>query len=222
MAERKDIQKERVRRYFLDAAKELIASEGLADLTTKKIGEKAGFSYATIYNYFANFNELACLAVEELTEETVAALLSEWIGAAQPASAAVHAAHAAHAGGKRDLSALERVLSFKDLMVRSYAGNTHLYFPFLSTSVEFSYFTERDGHPYVHPAWTALFEELSRRREELGLDAPGIKQLADVLSYIFHAKLHFFIRYGVPSTAEMLGGELDSEIRFLFSRLTPT
>ncbi len=207
MAERKDIQKERVRRYFLDAAKELIASEGLADLTTKKIGEKAGFSYATIYNYFANFNELACLAVEELTDETVAALLAEWIGAAQPAPGA---------------AALERVLAFKDLMVRSYAGNPHLYFPFLSTSVEFSYFTERDGHPYVHPAWTALYNELSGRRGELGLDAAGVKQLADVLSYIFHAKLHFFIRYGVPASPDTLGEELGSEIRFLFARLTPT
>lgn len=213
MAERKDIQKERVRRYFLDAAKELIASEGLADLTTKKIGEKAGFSYATIYNYFANFNELACLAVEELTDETVAALLAEWIGAAQPASGAAAPAAAA---------VLERVLAFKDLMVRSYAGNPNLYFPFLSTSVEFSYFTERDGHPYVHPAWTALYNELSGRRGELGLDVAGVKQLADVLSYIFHAKLHFFIRYGVPSSALLLAQELDSEIRFLFARLTPT
>lgn len=209
MADRKDIQRERVRGYFLQAAKDLIATEGLGELTTKKIGERAGFSYATIYNYFGNFNELACLAVEALTAETVAAALGEWD---EPTPAAEDALTA-------DTTALRRVLAFKDLLVERFAGNPNRYFPFLSTEIDFSYFEARDGHPYVHPAWTALHGELARHAPALGLDGPGTRQLADILSYVFHAKLHFFIRYGVPASVEDLQTELDSEVRFLFARL---
>ena len=52
------IQKERTKRYFIDAAKELISDYGIEKLSVRKVGEKAGYSYATIYNYFKDINTL--------------------------------------------------------------------------------------------------------------------------------------------------------------------
>ena len=46
------IQEERIRKYFIDAAKELIRGEGLSVVTARNVAERAGYSYATLYNYF--------------------------------------------------------------------------------------------------------------------------------------------------------------------------
>ncbi len=51
-------QKKRVRQDFLDAARELVLEEGTQNLTARKIGERAGYSYATIYNYFDSLDHL--------------------------------------------------------------------------------------------------------------------------------------------------------------------
>ena len=48
----KDIQTERLLRYFLDAAKNIIKSEGLDALTVRSVADKAGYSYGTLYNYY--------------------------------------------------------------------------------------------------------------------------------------------------------------------------
>ena len=67
--EKRELQRNRMKRYFIDSAKALIEEEGLENLTTKKIGDRAGYSYATIYNYFENFNELICICIEEFSFE---------------------------------------------------------------------------------------------------------------------------------------------------------
>ncbi|MDF2840665.1 MAG: uncharacterized protein K0Q99_1437 [Clostridia bacterium] len=55
---KKDIQKQRNKMYFLEAAKELIVKEGVENVSVRKVADKAGYSYATIYNYFEDLNEL--------------------------------------------------------------------------------------------------------------------------------------------------------------------
>jgi AcrR family transcriptional regulator len=54
----------RIRRIFIDAAKEYIRSYGAARMTVKGIAELAGYSPGTLYNYFTDLQELlyACAA----------------------------------------------------------------------------------------------------------------------------------------------------------------
>ncbi len=52
------IKKDRVRSYFLDAAKEIISSEGAEGVTVRRVAEISGYSYATIYNYYQDLNAL--------------------------------------------------------------------------------------------------------------------------------------------------------------------
>ncbi|MTI47075.1 TetR/AcrR family transcriptional regulator [Sporosalibacterium faouarense] len=65
----KKIQRERMKKYFIDAAKEIIKEEGIKGLTARKVGERAGYSYATIYNYFEDLTALMTYCVFDLLED---------------------------------------------------------------------------------------------------------------------------------------------------------
>lgn len=59
----------RMRQYFIDAAREIIDTEGLKKITIRKIAEKAGFNSATIYNYFEDLSHLIFFAAMKYLKE---------------------------------------------------------------------------------------------------------------------------------------------------------
>ncbi len=65
----KGIQEERVRGYFIQAANEILRGEGISNLSVRNVAEKAGYSYATLYNYFKNINELLAVCIFDFIEE---------------------------------------------------------------------------------------------------------------------------------------------------------
>ncbi|MCR3921555.1 MAG: TetR/AcrR family transcriptional regulator [Firmicutes bacterium] len=67
----KEIQRQRMTRYFIDAAKTIIRTEGAADVTVRKVAEVAGYSYTTMYNYFADLNELLWYVIADYVDEMV-------------------------------------------------------------------------------------------------------------------------------------------------------
>lgn len=67
--DKKQIQKERMKKYFIEAAKEIIKEEGIKGVTARKVGDKAGYSYATIYNYFEDLNVLLNYCVFDFLED---------------------------------------------------------------------------------------------------------------------------------------------------------
>lgn len=54
----KNRQEQRMKNYFIEAGYSILLEQGAAQLTVRNIAKKAGYSYATIYNYFNNFDEL--------------------------------------------------------------------------------------------------------------------------------------------------------------------
>lgn len=61
----RDIQKQRMKRLFIDEAKKILIREGVQKVSTRKVGELTGYSYATIYNYFKNLDHLLwCLGID--------------------------------------------------------------------------------------------------------------------------------------------------------------
>ncbi len=44
--------------YFLEAAKDMIQREGVESVSVRKVADVAGYSYATLYNYFEDLNHL--------------------------------------------------------------------------------------------------------------------------------------------------------------------
>ncbi len=59
----KDINKQsiknlRTKSCFIQAAKEIVLREGVENVSVRKVADQAGYTFATIYNYFKDLNEL--------------------------------------------------------------------------------------------------------------------------------------------------------------------
>ncbi len=62
---RKERKEKRKKRYFIDAAKEIIEAEGVQRIRVKEVAELAGFAPGTLYNYFKNLDELLVHCVDD-------------------------------------------------------------------------------------------------------------------------------------------------------------
>lgn len=56
--DKQSLKKKRIKMYFLESAKDIIINEGVENVSVRKIANMAGYSYATIYNYYDDLNEL--------------------------------------------------------------------------------------------------------------------------------------------------------------------
>lgn len=54
----KELQRKRMEGYFIEAAKKLSYTCQRHELSVRRIAEEAGYSYATLYNYFRNADHL--------------------------------------------------------------------------------------------------------------------------------------------------------------------
>ena len=197
--ERKEIQKNRMERYFIDSAKELIIKEGFEDLTTKKIGDTAGYSYATIYNYFKNFNELMCICIEEFSAEMSVFLEEKLEGI--PSSK-----------GKIRLLALESLNYIK--------ANPNIYKLYLTDSIDYTYFMEKNSERFIHPVYIMLIEILSSIEEFKNYSQEEILSLGDLFFTLFHGKLHFYIMLKYPNSFEELEKDIMKNVDFLLKKIS--
>jgi AcrR family transcriptional regulator len=55
---KKEIQRNRIMRYFIEATVKIIEEEGIDQVTIRKVGDLAGYNSATIYNYFQDLSHL--------------------------------------------------------------------------------------------------------------------------------------------------------------------
>lgn len=58
----KIIRHKRTMRYFIDAAADIVAQEGVTAVTIRKTADRAGYSSASIYKYFENIDQLVAFA----------------------------------------------------------------------------------------------------------------------------------------------------------------
>lgn len=65
----KEIQEKRMKEYFIQATKDILKSEGIKSLSVRNIADQAGYSYATLYNYFKDINDLVFLCVSDFQDE---------------------------------------------------------------------------------------------------------------------------------------------------------
>ncbi|NWJ50134.1 MAG: TetR/AcrR family transcriptional regulator [Bacteroidetes bacterium] len=67
--DKKEIQEQRMRSYFIEAAKEIIRGEGFKAISVRNIAERAGYSYTTLYNYFKDMKDLIFVCVKDFQDE---------------------------------------------------------------------------------------------------------------------------------------------------------
>jgi AcrR family transcriptional regulator len=65
----KQIQEQRMKGYFIQATKEILKAEGLKSISVRNIADRAGYSYATLYNYFKDVKDLIFLCVKDFQGE---------------------------------------------------------------------------------------------------------------------------------------------------------
>jgi AcrR family transcriptional regulator len=66
---KKELRRQRMMVYFINAAREIIDKEGIEALTIRKVADLAGYNSATIYNYFTNLDHLiSYVAIRDLKE----------------------------------------------------------------------------------------------------------------------------------------------------------
>ncbi len=67
--DKKELQKQRMMKYFIDAAKALMKQEDMKDISVRKIADLAGYSYATLYNYFRDLEHLLWYVIVDILDE---------------------------------------------------------------------------------------------------------------------------------------------------------
>jgi AcrR family transcriptional regulator len=58
MTKNQYIKADRIKSYFIAAARDIILAEGITGISVRRVADKAGYSYATIYNYYADLQDL--------------------------------------------------------------------------------------------------------------------------------------------------------------------
>lgn len=76
----KEIQEQRMKGYFIEATKEILKGEGLKCVSVRNIADRAGYSYATLYNYFRDVKDLIFECVQDFQEECEAFVQTETKG----------------------------------------------------------------------------------------------------------------------------------------------
>lgn len=71
MQDKKNLKSNRMKAYFISAAKEIIAIKGVESLSVRNVADSAGYSYATIYNYYKDLDSLLWDVKKSFTEDLI-------------------------------------------------------------------------------------------------------------------------------------------------------
>jgi AcrR family transcriptional regulator len=66
---KKEVRLRQVRISFIEAAKNILLEEGVNHVSVRKVADRVGYSYATIYNHFKDLNELLSYVKYEMTKD---------------------------------------------------------------------------------------------------------------------------------------------------------
>ena len=182
---------EQVKDGFVQAAKEIILREGVRAVSVRKIAQATGYSYATIYHYFADINALL-LAVKERMVEDVA---SQMTSAEMPSF--------------RDVPDIQRM---NRMYVQFYLDNPHIYDFFYT--YRFTNETNPNYNLRFQDSWQIAYEAFvtsgQLRREDVSTAAKTIIYTIQGLLALY------FSSNGL--TKEALFQDMDSIVELLFHR----
>lgn len=82
--ERKEREKEEMRNLIIDSASEIITTEGLENLSIRKIAKQIEYSPAIIYHYFHDKDEIVNHVMKKGYQQIINALSSAEVSAHQP------------------------------------------------------------------------------------------------------------------------------------------
>jgi AcrR family transcriptional regulator len=194
--DKKAIQRRRVERYLIDAAKTIIRREGADAVTVRRVADLAGYSYTTMYNYFADLNTLLWYVVADLMDEMVSVVTAQ---------------EEKSAGGPRGL---------KDTY-RAYMG-----YYLENPSVYRFAFYKQIGEPPPDVARKLTVPLLAQRQaavlarlaEEGYLEPEKIAMVGEMITLTVHGLLLFYFSERTQITHEEMFGKMEQAIDLLLTK----
>lgn len=73
----KELKRQRNRGYFINATKHIIITDGVESVSVRGVAEAAGYTYATLYSYFTDLNELLWDTKQDMIHDVVKTMLEK-------------------------------------------------------------------------------------------------------------------------------------------------
>jgi len=187
----KELQRNRMENYFIEATKEIIAEEGIDKVSVRKVGEKAGYSYATIYNYFSDLNELLANTAYNYLEDCYQEVLALKDGSLSPLDQTIK-----YSLGYFNYFAKKPNI-FKIVFLNDYGD--------VPTNI-----AKSKAIPSIAPL---LIESISRIDDNTLIVNPSLAY--ELLASSTHGKLMFYVTSRHHSTIEIIAKQIELETRTL-------
>ena len=172
------IQNERMKKYFLDAAKNIIRSEGFRSMSARTVAETAGYSYATIYNYFDDLKDLIFSCAEDFLNDCTEFMQN-----------------APNPGRTTQDNLVALAKAYCNFFVQ-YTGVFELIYletmSFVANQEKISTMTAGFLNEQLKEYWEQLGLELNLKQDDLDF-------VADTFNSTVHSKLIFYINRRVPT-----------------------
>ncbi|MBU1240441.1 TetR/AcrR family transcriptional regulator [Myxococcota bacterium] len=192
----RELQRRRTMGYFIKACKEILEEEGAAKLSARRVAERAGYSYATIYTYFKDMSSLLAYCIHDYLEES------------------------ADAGAVSGVApgTLEYILRSVEAYVRYYLANP------MKFSVVFTMehagkgtitIPEELAEAFSRPPRVAMMqlEALSAYLLPRGYSPEEVNMTADICASYLHGKLSFYLHRDYGDGPEALVSTIHAAYR---------
>lgn len=190
----KDIQIQRMKRYFIDAAKEILADEGVKKLSVRKVGDRAGYSYATIYNYFKDLNELLSICLADMLEDSYRALIAE---------------------KQEGLDPLDQLIRYGETYFSYFVKNPVLFDLLFIEDLGASPETVAEKMSDLPSVGDLLMESIMSCAEAGYIESDQVEVLAELISSSIHGKLLFVVKGRSFEPLEIVLEKIRYELRYL-------
>lgn len=191
--DKKIIKKQRIKAYFLEAAREIILNDGVENVTVRKVADIAGYSYATIYNYFSDLNQLLWEVKKLMIYEIYEVLYKKMVGMTKDAE-----------GIKKGFK------MYVEYFIKN--PNVFKFFYFHHLGKPAQEIEETEEEPDFDSMWEETFKEFVLSGK---MRAKDIEVLAKTLIYSIHGLITLYFSEDVDFKGENVYSELDNVIEYI-------
>ncbi|MFP4661847.1 MAG: TetR/AcrR family transcriptional regulator [Halanaerobiales bacterium] len=184
--DRKTIQEQRKKGYFIEAAKKIIKEEGIKNLTVKKVADLAGFASGTLYNYFSDLNDLYIHCADDFWDECKDYLLA----------------------AEDNLNVKSKIISSSRAYCEYFIDNPNVF--------ELIFLLDFEDVPVEPPEVALMLLEALREGVEAGLiPEERLKMIEDLIGNSIHGLLLFIIKKRTTATREEVLNLVEEEVKYL-------
>lgn len=184
----KSMRKERTKKEFIAASKEIIESQGIDQLSVRKVGDLSGYSYATIYNYFKDLNTL-------LTHVSLDYLNDSYTYTMQ--------------GGEDIKNPLKRLIHYTKRYMTYMMDHPSIFKLIFISDLDQPYAVmQEDLVPKVAIKLHETLQECNTRKFLLSFDV-----IFQLIASSIHSKILFYITKRSNETKEMIFNQIEKEIK---------